>query len=92
MAMASVVTKATPTRPSSTLNKAMSETALFRLHQRIGPPVVTLRPPVVYGPRNSLYREAFFWDRLRANRSMILPATAAASRSSSTSRSRFVSK
>ena len=26
-------------------NKAMSERALFRLHQRIGLPVVTLRPP-----------------------------------------------
>src|SRR6204780_3820729 len=54
-------------------NKAMSERALFRLHQRIGLPVVTLRPPFVYGPGNNLYREAFFWDRLRANRSIILP-------------------
>ena len=52
-----------------TRNKAMSERALFRLHQRIGLPVVTLRPPFVYGPGNNLYREAFFWDRLRANRS-----------------------
>ena len=33
-----------------TRNKAMSERALFRLHQRIGLPVVTLRPPFVYGP------------------------------------------
>jgi 2'-hydroxyisoflavone reductase len=56
-----------------TRNKAMSERALFRLHQRIGLPVVTLRPPFVYGPGNNLYREAFFWDRLRANRSIILP-------------------
>src|ERR1700728_1223324 len=31
-------------------NKAMSERALFRLHQRIGLPAVTLRPPYVYGP------------------------------------------
>ena len=31
-------------------NKAMSERALFRLHQRIGLPVVTLRPPYIYGP------------------------------------------
>ena len=46
----------------------MSERALFRLHQRIGLPVVTLRPPFVYGPGrgNTYYREAFFWDRLRA--------------------------
>jgi 2'-hydroxyisoflavone reductase len=54
-------------------NKAMSERALFRLHQRIGLPVVTLRPPFIYGPHNPFYREAYFWDRLRAGRSMILP-------------------
>jgi 2'-hydroxyisoflavone reductase len=54
-------------------NKAMSERALFRLHQRIGLPVVTLRPPFVYGPHNHLYREAYFWDRLRAGRQVILP-------------------
>src|SRR6266568_1611954 len=46
-------------------NKAMSERALFRLHQRIGFPAVTLRPPFIYGPGNPFYREAFFWDRLR---------------------------
>src|SRR3984885_3426573 len=56
-------------------NKAMSERALFRLHQRNGLPVVTLRPPYVYGPgkSNPYYREAFFWDRLRAGRPIILP-------------------
>ena len=54
-------------------NKAMSERALFRLRQRIGLPVVTLRPPYIYGPGNPYYREAYFWDRLRANRSIILP-------------------
>ena len=46
-------------------NKAMSERALFRMHQRNGFPVVTLRPPFIYGPGNPFYREAFFWDRLR---------------------------
>jgi 2'-hydroxyisoflavone reductase len=54
-------------------NKAMSERALFRLHQRIKLPVVTLRPPFIYGPENPYYREAFFWDRLRAGRPLILP-------------------
>lgn len=54
-------------------NKATSERALFRLHQRNGLPVVTLRPPFVYGPGNPFYREAFFWDRLRDNRPIILP-------------------
>src|SRR5260370_20686456 len=54
-------------------NKAMSERSLFRMHQRDRFPVVTLRLPFVYGPRNPLYREAFFWDRLRENRTLILP-------------------
>lgn len=55
-------------------NKAMSERALFRMHQRTGFPVVTLRPPFIYGPGNPFYREAFFWDRFRAGRSVILPS------------------
>src|ERR1700690_250412 len=54
-------------------NKAMSERALFRLHQRMGLPIVTIRPPFVYGPGNPFYREAFFWDRLRDGRPLILP-------------------
>jgi len=54
-------------------NKATSERALFRLHQRVGLPVVTLRPPFIYGPANPMYREQFFWDRLRAGRKIILP-------------------
>jgi nucleoside-diphosphate-sugar epimerase len=55
-------------------HKAMSERALFRLHQRTGFPIVTLRPPFVYGPGNPFYREAFFWDRFKANRPVILPS------------------
>jgi nucleoside-diphosphate-sugar epimerase len=54
-------------------NKAMTERMLFRLHQRHGLPVVTFRPPFVYGPGNSFYREAFFWDRLRLARPIIIP-------------------
>lgn len=54
-------------------NKAMSERSLFRLHQRNGFPIVTIRPPYIYGPGNPYYREAFFWDRLRDNRPLILP-------------------
>lgn len=53
--------------------KAQSERALFRLHQRHGTPVVTLRPPCVYGPCNPFYREQFFWDRVRDKRPVILP-------------------
>src|ERR1700693_1808795 len=51
----------------------MSERTLFRMHQRNGFPVVTLRPPFIYGPGNPYYREAFFWDRLREGRPIILP-------------------
>jgi nucleoside-diphosphate-sugar epimerase len=54
-------------------HKAMSERALFRLHQKNGFPVVTLRPPFIYGPGNPFYREAFFWDRLRDNRPILVP-------------------
>ncbi len=54
-------------------NKAQSERALFRLHQRDGFPVVTIRPPYVYGPENPFYREQFFWDRLRLGRPIIIP-------------------
>ena len=51
----------------------MSERALFRMHQRNGFPVVTMRPPYIYGPGNPYYREAFFWDRLRDGRKIVLP-------------------
>lgn len=54
-------------------NKATSERLLFRMHQRYGTPVVTLRPPYIYGPGNPFYREAFFWDRMREERPIIVP-------------------
>jgi 2'-hydroxyisoflavone reductase len=54
-------------------NKAMTERLLFRLHLKTGLPLVTFRPPFVYGPDNPFYREAFFWDRLRAGRPIIIP-------------------
>jgi nucleoside-diphosphate-sugar epimerase len=56
-----------------TRNKAMSERALFRMHQRTGFPAVTFRPPFIYGPENPFYREQFFWDRMRVNRPIIVP-------------------
>lgn len=54
-------------------NKAMTERMLFRQHQKQGLPVVTFRPPFVYGPGNPFYREAFFWDRMRLGRPIIIP-------------------
>ncbi len=62
------------THPDSYVrNKAQSERVLFRLHQRHGLPVVTLRPPYVYGPENPFYREQFFWDRFAAGRPVLVP-------------------
>ena len=54
-------------------HKATTERMLFRMHVQRGLPVVTFRPPFVFGPRNNFYREAFFWDRLRAGRPIIIP-------------------
>ncbi len=54
-------------------HKATTERLLFRMHATSGVPVVTFRPPFVYGPRSNYYREPFFWDRLRAGRPIIIP-------------------
>jgi nucleoside-diphosphate-sugar epimerase len=54
-------------------NKASSERALFRMYHEAKFPVVTMRPPFVYGPENPFYREAFFWDRLKTDRPIIIP-------------------
>jgi len=54
-------------------HKATTERLLFRMHSQSGLPVVTFRPPFIYGPDNPFYREQFFWDRLRAGRPIIIP-------------------
>jgi nucleoside-diphosphate-sugar epimerase len=54
-------------------HKAQAERALFRLHASMALPVVTFRPPFVYGPNQPFYREQFFWDRLRDRRPILLP-------------------
>lgn len=54
-------------------NKAESERALFRLHREHGLGVTTLRPAFIYGPHNPFDREAFFWDRILADRPIIIP-------------------
>jgi len=53
--------------------KADSERALMKLHRQKGIPVATLRPAFVYGPHNPFDREAFFWDRMLADRPIIIP-------------------
>ena len=54
-------------------NKASSERALFRMYHESRFPVVTMRPTFVYGSENPFYREAFFWDRLKLDRPIIIP-------------------
>jgi 2'-hydroxyisoflavone reductase len=54
-------------------HKATTERLLFRMRAKSGFPVVTFRPPFVYGANNPFYREQFFWDRLRAGRPVIIP-------------------
>ena len=54
-------------------HKATTERLLFRMHSQTGLPVVTFRPPFIYGPNTPFYREQFFWDRLRAGRPVIIP-------------------
>ena len=54
-------------------HKATTERLLFRMHAHSGFPVVTFRPPYIYGGNNPFYREQFFWDRLRAGRPIIIP-------------------
>lgn len=53
--------------------KADSERALFELHRSGHLPLTTLRPAFVYGPHNLFEREAFFWDRIVADRPIIIP-------------------
>ena len=54
-------------------HKATTERLLFRMHSQTGLPLVTFRPPFVYGPNTNYYREQFFRDRLRAGRPVIIP-------------------
>lgn len=53
--------------------KANTERALFALGRTTGLPVSTLRPAFIYGPHNAFDREAFFFDRLRDDRPIIIP-------------------
>jgi len=53
--------------------KANTERALFELCADEGVPVATLRPAFIYGAHNAFDREAFFWDRIRDGRPVVIP-------------------
>ena len=54
-------------------NKAQCERLLFKAFEETGFPVTTLRPTVIYGPHNYLYREAYVFDRAEARRPIPVP-------------------
>ena len=54
-------------------HKANTERVLFQQWHDGGVPVSTLRPAFIYGPHNSFDREAFFFDRLRDGRPIVIP-------------------
>ncbi len=54
-------------------NKAQCERLLFRAFEERGFPVTILRPTVIYGPHNYVYREAYVFDRAEARRPIPVP-------------------
>lgn len=56
-------------------NKMLCEQVLMEAFERSGFPARILRPGYIYGPHNTVYREAYFFDRLRAGRPVLVPGT-----------------
>src|SRR2546425_3858308 len=54
-------------------NKSQCERLLLKAFEERGFPVTILRPTVVYGPHNYLYREAYVFDRAEAGRPIPVP-------------------
>ena len=54
-------------------NKSQCERLLLKAFEERGFPVTILRPTVIYGPRNYLYREAYVFDRAEARRPIPVP-------------------
>jgi len=54
-------------------NKAQCERLLFKAFEEHGFPITILRPTVIYGPHNYLYREAYVFDRAEARRPIPVP-------------------
>src|SRR5438128_5583435 len=54
-------------------NKAQCERLLFKAFEEHGFPITILRPTVIHGPHNYLYREAYVFDRAEARRPIPVP-------------------
>ncbi len=57
--------------------KKQCEDVLLAAHAEHGFPATILRPGYIYGPHNTVYREAYFFDRIRAGRPVLVPGTGA---------------
>lgn len=54
-------------------DKCLAEQAAHRECARLGIPLTVLRPAIIYGYYNYAPREAYFFDRLRARESIVIP-------------------
>src|SRR2546428_7911140 len=54
-------------------NKSQCERLLLKAFEERGFPITILRPTVIYGPHNYLYREAYVFDRAEARRPIPVP-------------------
>ena len=53
--------------------KTEAELAFFKVFEEENYPISIVRPTYVYGPDNYVYREAYFFDRISRNRTILLP-------------------
>lgn len=58
-------------------NKRLCEDVFMEAHGKWGFPVTMIRPGYIYGPHNTVYREAYFFDRIVKGRPVLLPGTGA---------------
>ncbi|MGI6163641.1 MAG: SDR family oxidoreductase [Bacillota bacterium] len=54
-------------------NKKLCEDALLHAFHDYGFPAVIIRPGYIYGPHNTVYREAYFFDRILLGRPVLVP-------------------
>ncbi|MHA1983124.1 MAG: NAD-dependent epimerase/dehydratase family protein [Candidatus Hodarchaeales archaeon] len=60
-------------QPPYIVGKQECEKVLLQNYKENEFPFISIRPTFVYGPDNYLYREAFFFDRIRADRPILIP-------------------
>ena len=54
-------------------NKQLIEQILFEAYEKTGFPVSIVRPGIIYGPHNPVYRESLFFDRVVKSRPVLIP-------------------